>query len=248
MSFVNNPNWNELEMNTRMLVQKSQVEDHPARDGLSENHHVSLPARGIFVVADGVGGPVVGKGAARAACEGVVEFLTREAGDRDATLPFVLRNYFSLAGNVLFNSMIHANRKVLALNEKRSVNEKGAASVLAGYVDRETLALASVGAVTAWLKRGNGTVELVRPRTWGALMDPTRRHAGLGLVSELPLMAMGVELDLEPEILEVRLAPGDELCVLAGGRGAPFEVQLNQSLETNDAWVERFSLKWVFSS
>src|SRR5690348_26492 len=84
--------------------------------------------KNIFVVADGFGGPVPGAEAAKAACEAVRSFLFKEAGDREATLPFVLRTYFSLAGNVLFNSLIHANKKLKDANRKKNVHEKGGAS------------------------------------------------------------------------------------------------------------------------
>src|SRR4051812_39855735 len=68
-----------------------------------EDHALALQEKGIVVVADGFGGPMPGAAASKAACEGVRDFLVREAGDLEATLPFVLRSYFSLAGNVLFN-------------------------------------------------------------------------------------------------------------------------------------------------
>lgn len=230
-----------------MVVQKALFEDRPAPDGHSENHHVSLPARGIFVVADGVGGPVAGKSAARSACEGVVEFLVREAGDRDATLPFVLRSYFSLAGNVLFNSIIHANRKVLDANGTRGVHERGAASVVAGYLDRDILALASVGSVSAWLRRGGEYSELLTPRSWARLVDPSRTHSG-GIAGALPLMALGVGQDLEPEIVEIRVLPGDELWVGTEGPPGIKKSDFFHGLEPDPSQGEVFWLNWVFNS
>lgn len=230
-----------------VVVEKALFEDKPASDGISENHHVSLPARGIFVVADGVGGPVVGKAAARSACEGVVEFLVREAGDREATLPFVLRSYFSLAGNVLFNSIIHANRRVLDANGSRGVHERGAASVVAGYLDRDILALASVGSVSAWLKRGGEYTELVTPRSWGRLVDPSRTHPS-GLAGVLPLMALGVGEDLEPEIVEIRILPGDELWVGTQGPVGLNKIELFQGFDSQGSQGEAFWLNWAFNS
>jgi len=230
-----------------IVVQRSNFEDHPAQDGISENHHVSLPARGIFVVADGLGGPVFGKNAARAACEGVVEFLTREAGDRDATLPFVLRNYYTLAGNILFNSIIHANRKLLELNRDRGVHERGAASVIAGYVDRDVLALASVGSVAAWMGRAGEFGELVRPRSWGRMLEPLRIYSE-GPGSRLPLMALGVGDDLEPEITEVRLRPGDQLWAGTGEPPGYIKSQYFQMVESDLTRAEVVSLNWTFGS
>src|SRR6185436_17897380 len=86
--------------------------------------------RGIFVVADGFGGPKPGAEASQAACAAVREFLEKEAGDADATMPFELRNYYSLAGNILFNAFLYANKQLLKLNQRRNVHDRGSASAV----------------------------------------------------------------------------------------------------------------------
>lgn len=180
--------------------------------------------KGIFVVADGFGGPHPGAEASKIACEGVKYFLFKEAGDLDATMPFVLRSYFSLAGNVLFNSLIFANRKVLRLNQKKGVHEKGGASVIAGFIDGDLLALANVGGCSAMLLRDGETRELVIPRNYGQLEDPFRKR---GASSDCaPLMALGMVDDLEPEIFEYKIHPGDWLVLFSDGVGASFFTQL----------------------
>jgi serine/threonine protein phosphatase PrpC len=172
-----------------------------------EDHVLVDREKGIFVIADGFGGPTPGAAAAKSACEAIRSFLFKEARDLDATLPFVLRTYFSLAGNVLFNSLIYANRKVNALNKGKNVHEKGGASALAGFIDGELLALANVGVCSAWLLRDGKSVDLVMPRNFGKLCDP------FALVSpdehKVPLIALGLCDDLEPEIVEYRIRPGD---------------------------------------
>ena len=223
-------------MNFSRLI-RSHYEESPGFDGVSENHHISLPSNGIFVVADGLGGPVAGKEAARVACEAVVEFLKREGGDRDATLPFVLRSYCSLPGNVLFNALIHANRRVLALNQGKGVHEKGAASVIAGLVDRQTLALASIGGNSAWLTRGGEVRELVTPRSWGRFRDP-RGAAPEPWVDALPLAALGVVEDLEPEVVEFRLREGDRI---HAGCNKAFSNQIDS---TQAKSAEQLQLVW----
>lgn len=193
-----------------------------------EDHVLVVEDKGIFVMADGFGGPAPGAEASRAACEAVRNFLIKEAGDLDATLPFELRSYFSLAGNVLFNGLIHANKKVLALNKSRNVHEKGGASVLAGYLDGDLLALANVGGCTAWLIRDGRIVELVAPRTYARLRDPFATDSDPKL--RAPLMAVGISKDLEPEIFEYRVKRGDWLLLHTEGvteatRHAVVEVQ-----------------------
>lgn len=199
-----------------------------ARPG-QEDFVLATQEKGIFVVADGFGGPGPGSEAARTACEAVRGFLIKEAGDLDATLPFVLRSYFSLAGNVLFNALIHANRKVTQLNKGKGVHERGGASVLAGYLDGDLLALANVGGCAAWLVREGRGAELVAPRIYGRLVDPFALYGEQGAASEAmgaPLMSVGTAEDLEPEIIECRVRPGDWLLFHTDGIGQHIRAQV----------------------
>jgi protein phosphatase len=168
--------------------------------------------RGIFVVADGFGGLDAGPDASRVTCESVKGFLEKEAGDLDATLPFVIRQYFSLAGNVLFNALVHANRKVMSLNKGKNMNERGGAAAVAAFLDGDFLALANAGNCSASLFRGGKRVELVKPRCYSTLLEPFG-----GSQSRAPLMALGIFSDLEPEIVEVRVKEGDFLLLHTDG-------------------------------
>ncbi|MBU6153043.1 MAG: hypothetical protein KGP28_01965, partial [Bdellovibrionales bacterium] len=75
--------------------------------------------RGIFILADGFGGSA-GREAAELAVKSARKFMEQEAGDLDATLPFELRPYYSLAGNVLLNAIAFANQTVFQRNHGRS--------------------------------------------------------------------------------------------------------------------------------
>ena len=180
-----------------------------------EDFAMGRKEKGIFVVADGFGGSIAGAEAAKSACEAVVGFLEKEAGDLEATMPFVLRSYFSLAGNVLFNALIHANRKAVAMNRKKNIHERGGASVIAGFLDDGLMALANVGVCTAWLFRGSQMTELVIPRSYARLCDPVSKDPGDGL--NVPLAALGLGEDLEPEIVEFRVSAGDWLLLQSDG-------------------------------
>lgn len=171
--------------------------------------------KGIFVVADGFGGPVPGAEAAKISCESVRNFLFKEAGDLDATLPFELRQYFSLAGNVLFNSLVYANRKLTAFNKGRSIHEKGGASVLATFIDGDLLAVANIGLCTAKLLRKGQVAELVIPRSYGRMQDPFSAYSNFDW--RVPMTALGMTESIEPEIFEYRLNRGDWLVLCSDG-------------------------------
>lgn len=164
--------------------------------------------KGLAIVADGFGGEAPGARAAQLACEATRSFLFREAGDLEATLPFMIRPYFSLAGNVLFNALIHANREVRKSNKDKGPSRSGGASVLAGFLDGALLALAGVGSCEAWLFRGADSARVVQPRSFAWLQDPVAGRLPDGGL-DAPLRALGMAEDLEPELVEIRVRPGD---------------------------------------
>jgi serine/threonine protein phosphatase PrpC len=177
--------------------------------------------------------------ASKTACEAVLGFLEKEAGDLDATLPFVLRKYFSLAGNVLFNALLHANKKVMKANKGKSANDRGGASVIAAFYDEGLFALANVGACSAWLIREGNVLELVLPRTYARFVDPFEvdPHPDRAV----PLMAMGITDDLEPEIIEFRVRDGDWLLLQTDGIRAEIRDEFQRlQIESPGFDVEEF--------
>lgn len=207
---------------------------HKGGRSAQEDYTLVDREKGIFVVADGFGGPVAGAQAAKLACEAVRSFLFKEAGDLEATLPFELRSYFSLAGNVLFNALIFANRKLMAMNKGKNVHERGGASVIAGFIDGDLLALANVGLCNAWLFRKGQSVGLVTPRTFGKLYNPFSKSDPH---RQAPLIALGMSNDLEPEIFEYKVKKGDWIGLASDG--IPPEAQIEMSnLQLNNNNLE----------
>jgi len=205
-------------MNSFLTIQAHGMFQNQGRRPAQEDYALLNDRRGVFAISDGFGGPLPGSAASKAACEAIQSFLSKEAGDQEATLPFLLRSYFSLAGNVLFNALIHANRQVMALNQGKSVNERAGASALAGLLDGNLLALANVGGCQATLVRGGVAQGLLNPRIYGRLLQAD--GAATDLVRSVPLMALGICQDLEPEIWELRVQPGDWVALTTDGVGA----------------------------
>lgn len=174
---------------------------------IQEDYLLSNEDRGIFVAADGFGGKKLGSSAAKSVCDLVLSYLEKEAGDLEATLPFVLKKYYSLAANVIFNAMYYANQQLQQTNSEKSGSEKGGCSAVAGFVDQDVLALASVGSCTSYLIRNGKLTELTQPRTYEKLLNPFSAR----LSQRTPLMCMGLYDELEPEIIEAKVRPGDWL-------------------------------------
>ncbi len=179
-------------------------------DLVYENHE-----KGVFIIADGFGGPEAGVQASKQACESIRNFLEKEAGDLEATLPFVIKSYFTLAGNVVFNSMIFANQRMYKDNEKKKIHEKGGASVLAGLIDGDLLSLANVGTCSVTLFRSGKMLSLVNSRSYGKLLDPFITN--IPESQSIPLMALGMTEHLEPEIVEYKIKMGDWILFYTDG-------------------------------
>jgi serine/threonine protein phosphatase PrpC len=192
--------------------------------------------RGIFILADGFGGSS-GVDAAHTAVKCARQFMEQEAGDLDATLPFEIRSYFSLAGNVLFNAIAFANRKVNEKNHNQTWSESGGASLLAAYLEGNLFSFANVGCCSVYLKRGGKVKEIVTSRSWARQVDP---FAGDVPGSSIPLMSLGTAKQLEPEITEMLVLPEDQILIQTSGVNEQFRKQLFQtnSIEQVRDWFE----------
>lgn len=196
---------------------------------VQEDYFEVNPERGIFILADGFGGSS-GKKAAEIVVKSVKRFLEQEAGDLDATLPFELRSYFSLAGNVLFNAITYANQKLMQENKDLAMMERGGASLIAGYLEGKLLALANVGGCRLHLGRGGLVKEVVSPKTLERQTNPFAEESD----SSIPLMSFGTARQLEPEITEIELQAGDRLCFGSSGLRLAMREKLFQLKSHNE--------------
>src|SRR5262249_27764866 len=75
--------------------------------------------------------------------------------------------------------------------------------------------------------RAGRVAELVLPRSYARLRNPTGEPSADGVDDlKAPLMAVGVSDDLEPEIFEYQIQPGDWLLLHTDGLGADVRAKL----------------------
>ncbi len=180
---------------------------------LQEDYFEVNPEKGVFILADGFGGSQ-GKKVSKIAVQSIRQFLEQQAGDLDATLPFELRSFYSIAGNALFNAVAFANQKVNQTNQGRCWLNSGGASAIAGYLEGRLLSLAQVGCCSLYLSRKGRVKQIVAPRSLSRQMDPLGDHPE---GAQVPLMSYGTVKHLEPEIVEIEVQPGDQLYFFSSG-------------------------------
>lgn len=90
---------------------------------------------------------------------------------------------------------------------------------MAGFMDGDNLALANVGVCSAWLFRNDEACELVTPRSYSRLVDPIHKDGKDH--QNIPLIALGISDDLQPEIIEYQIHPGDWLLLQSDGVQRP---------------------------
>ena len=209
-----------------------------------EDRAVANATPGLYVVADGFGGAGSGAEAARVACDAVAEFVAKTIRDRDSTFPFVYKMHLSVQGNVLFNALVYANRKLMEWNSRRPLSLQGGCSLLAGYLKEDRMVLAGLGVCSAWAIRGGELRELVVPKGRFRMDDPFQSFSE-GSVGDLPLGSLGVGEGFEPEITEVCVQPGDRLSLQTDGVTDYVRTILGSGASgiEVEADLERFSFK-----
>ena len=79
----------------------------------NEDAYLLDAERGLFVVADGMGGHAAGEVASRLTVESIQEFISGTEDDHDNTWPFGYNNRYSVDGNRLSTAVERANEKVM---------------------------------------------------------------------------------------------------------------------------------------
>src|SRR5262249_26315364 len=100
----------------------------------------------------------------------------------------------------------------------------GGASLIAGYLEGRLLAVANVGTCNLHLNRQGKTKEILVPRSLAKQVNPFADELAQG--AGVPLMSLGTARQLEPEIVEIEIREGDQLCF----QSAPVQVSLRDQL------------------
>lgn len=170
------------------------------------------PREGVFVVADGMGGHAAGEVASRLAVDAVEEALL-DGSDDDAA-------------DMVAESLRRANDRIRRSAEENPAREGmgTTATILRVLPDDTGIVLGQVGDSRAYRLREGSLERLTRDQTW------VQRQVDAGLLeageaeghpySNILVQALGLETEIEPEVVESEAEAGDLYLLCTDGLNA----------------------------
>ena len=178
-------------------------------------------SRGLYVVADGMGGHQAGEVASRLVVAALQEFLHRDQAAASAGEASADR---SRAAGRLLAGIEWSNRAVYREAAAQPACRGMGSTVAAVYLAEDTLVAANVGDSPIYLVR-NGSVDLLSvPHTLQADLAGEPLMAGLGHVLT---RAVGTHPEVEADLCEINCYRGDVLVLCSDGlstKASPHEI------------------------
>jgi serine/threonine protein phosphatase PrpC len=177
--------------------------------------------RGLFVVADGMGGHAAGEVASRITVEAIQEFIAATAEEHDSSWPFGFNSRVSIEGNRLTTAVEKANEKVMRAVQSRPELKGMGTTVVAALFDVDRATLVHVGDSRAYFFRGGQLRRLTDDHSWvqeqvnaGILSeDEAKSHPLKNVVTR----ALGGAAHVSVDLIEVSTQAGDRFLLCSDG-------------------------------
>jgi protein phosphatase len=187
----------------------------------NEDAYLLDSERGLFVVADGMGGHAAGEVASRLTVESIQEFISGTEDDHDNTWPFGYNNRYSVDGNRLSTAVERANEKVMRAVVNRPELKGMGTTVVAALFDEKRATLVHVGDSRAYLLRESELRRLTDDHSWvqeqvnaGILSeDEARSHPLKNVVTR----ALGGGMHVAVDLIEIPVGGGDRFLLCSDG-------------------------------
>ena len=187
----------------------------------NEDAYLVDAERGLFVVADGMGGHAAGEVASRITVESIQEFISSTDDATESSWPFGHTAGASTGGNRLTAAVERANEKVMHAVSNRPELKGMGTTVVATLIDGDRATLVHVGDSRAYLYRDGELKRLTDDHSWvqeqvnaGILSeDEAKSHPLKNVVTR----ALGGSPHVSVDLIEVPLRPGDRFLLCSDG-------------------------------
>lgn len=187
----------------------------------NEDAYLLDAERGLFVVADGMGGHAAGEVASRLTVESIQEFISGTEDDHDNTWPFGYNNRYSVDGNRLSTAVERANEKVMRAVVNRPELKGMGTTVVAALFDEKRVTLVHVGDSRAYLLREAELRRLTDDHSW------VQEQVNAGILSEeearshplknVVTRALGGGAHVAVDLIEIPIGDGDRYLLCSDG-------------------------------
>jgi protein phosphatase len=187
----------------------------------NEDAYLIDEERGLFVVADGMGGHAAGEVASRITVESIQEYIAATEEEHESSWPFGFNSRVSLEGNRLTTAVEKANEKVMRAVQNRPELKGMGTTVVAALFDGDRATLVHVGDSRAYLFRDGELRRLTDDHSWvqeqvnaGILSeDEAKSHPLKNVVTR----ALGGAAHVSVDLIEVPNRVGDRYLLCSDG-------------------------------
>ncbi len=187
----------------------------------NEDAYLIDESRGLFVVADGMGGHAAGEVASRITVESIQEFIAGTEDQHESTWPYGFNNRYSFEGNRLTTAVEKANERVIRAVANRPELKGMGTTVVAALFENGRATFVHVGDSRAYLLRKGELRRLTDDHSWvqeqvnaGILSpDEAKSHPLKNVVTR----ALGGGTHVSPDLIEVPLSHGDRFLLCSDG-------------------------------
>jgi protein phosphatase len=182
---------------------------------LNEDALGADPSSGLFVLADGLGGYNAGEVASVMAISAVLDRLSGAlAASHDSDTPFA-------PDEAIYDTVAEINATIYNAALNSAAFEGMATTLVIAWFLGERLWIAHTGDSRLYRYRGGELVQLTRDHSFSQeLLDAgmvTEEEARLLPAKNLVTRALGASADIEPEIQDVDVQPGDLVLLCSDG-------------------------------
>ena len=204
----------------------------------NEDAYLLDAERGLFVVADGMGGHAAGEVASRLTVESIQEFIAGTEDDHDNTWPFGYNNRYSVDGNRLSTAVERANEKVMRAVVNRPELKGMGTTVVAALFDEKRATLVHVGDSRAYLLRDSELRRLTDDHSW------VQEQVNAGILSEeearshplknVVTRALGGGAHVAVDLIEIPVGDGDRFLLCSDGlTGMVSDEEITEALSSS---------------
>ncbi len=189
------------------------------REG-NEDSFVIDSDRGLFAVADGMGGHNAGEVASRMAIDVLRDYISRTVSGGEVLLGGHDHNY-SDSANRLASGIRLANRVIHETAQSNTAQRNMGTTIVSAILDDDRLSIAHVGDSRAYLLRNNGLIPLTEDHSLVAEQVRmgliTRENAESSTQRNIITRALGLEQEVAVDLCDLPVASGDLILLCSDG-------------------------------